>query len=188
MGSDIGPVMQHGYIVADVEQTAREWVDRVGVGPFYILERNAMDQYHYRGQRIDIELKLAFAYCGGIQIELIQQLNEADTLYSRATRNSAGKLNHFASVVSDLDGLLARRKLENRVIQSGKMPSGVKFVYLEEFAPGGQHLELIQPSENALMGFAGMEAVARHWDGKSPLRPMSALGNDLATLKSVRSS
>jgi hypothetical protein len=185
MASEIGPVMQHGYIVEDVEKTAAEWIERAGVGPFYILERQAMENYYYRGKQTYLELKIAFAYWGSIQVELIQQLNDADTLYSRALRSSPGKLNHFASIVSDLDGLLARRKLESRVIHSGSMSSGVKFVYLEEFMPGGQHLELVEPSQAALMGFAGMEAVARGWDGKNPMRPMSALGNDLAALKAV---
>ena len=184
MSNEFGRIMQHGYVVDDVEKAAAEWVARVGVGPFYILQSNIMDQYWYRGRQMTVDLKLAFGYWGPIQVELIQQNNDADSFYV-AARRTAGKLNHFASVVSDLDGLLARRKLENRVIQSGKMSSGVKFVYLEEFTPGGQHLELIEPSQEALMGFAGMEAVARSWDGKNPLRPMTDLGKDLAALKAA---
>lgn len=30
-----------------------------------------------------------------------------------------------------------------------------------------------------------MEAVARSWDGKNPLRPMTDLGKDLAVLKAA---
>jgi hypothetical protein len=183
MTQDFAQVMQHGYIVEDVDKAAAEWAARVGVGPFYILDRNAMDQYYYRGVRTDVELKLGFGYWGSIQIELIQQLNDSDTLYSRALRTSAGKLNHCASVVSDLDALLARRKLNDRVIQSGTMPSGVKFVYLDEYLPGGLHLELIQVPESSLKAFAGMEAIARNWDGKRALRPITALGDDLAEMK-----
>ena len=182
MHGEFGPIMQHGYIVEDVERTAAAWIER-GIGPFYILDRNSMEEYHYRGKQTYIELKLAFAYWGSVQIELIQQLNDADTLYSRAVRTTPGKLNHFASIISGLDEFLARHKLASRVVQSGKMPSGVNFVYLEEFMPGGQHLELIEPTEAALMGFAGMEVIARNWNGKNPLRPMNALGNDLAALK-----
>lgn len=186
MQGKFGPVMQHGYIVDDVEKTAAQWIER-GIGPFYILDRNPMDEYHYRGKRTFVELKLGFAYWGSVQIELIQQLNDADTLYSRAVRSAPGQLNHFASIISGLDAFLARHKLENRVIQSGKMASGVSFVYLEEFMPGGQHLELIEPSPEALGGFAGMEAIARKWDGKNPMRPMPALGKDLAALKAANS-
>src|SRR5579862_2930897 len=93
MTKDFGPIMQHGYIVEDVDKAAAEWVERVGAGPFYILDRNAMDQYYYRGVRTDVEIKLGFGYWGSVQIELIQQLNKADTLYSRAARVTAGKIN-----------------------------------------------------------------------------------------------
>jgi hypothetical protein len=141
-----------------------------------------MEEYYYRGTRMAVELCLGFGYWHGIQIELIQPLNEADTLYRRALHSSAGKLNHVASVVSDLDGLLESRNLQQRVIQRGDMPSGLKFVYLEEYVPGGLHLELVQAQERTLLAFAGMEKAARYWDGRNPIRPISTLAQDLATL------
>jgi methylmalonyl-CoA/ethylmalonyl-CoA epimerase len=182
MSVGFGPIMQHGYIVDDVEKAAVEWAERVDVGPFYVLDRILMDQYFFRGVRTDVELRLGFGYWQGIQIELIQQLNDADTLYSRALQASAGKLNHLATVVSDLDGLLASRGLQDRVVQRGNMPSGLKFVYLEEYLPGGLHLEVVEATESTLMAFAGMEKACRNWDGRNPVRPMSALGEDLARI------
>jgi hypothetical protein len=141
-----------------------------------------MDQYHFRGVRMDVELRLGFGYWDGIQIELIQQLNDADTLYKRALRTAAGQLNHFATLVPDLDALLTSRQLHNRVIQHGDMPSGLKFAYLEEYLPGGQHLELVQAQESTVMAFAGMQKAARQWDGRNPVRPISQLAADLAAL------
>jgi hypothetical protein len=182
MSVGFGSIMQHGYIVDDVEEAAVEWAERVQVGPFYVLDRILMDQYFFRGVRTDVELRLGFGYWRGIQIELIQPLNDADTLYTRALQTSAGKLNHLATVVADLDGLLASRRLKNRVVQSGNMPSGLKFVYLEEYLPGGLHLELMEATQGTLMAFAGMRKACRYWDGRHPVRPMSALGPDLAAL------
>jgi len=175
-----GAIMQQGYIVTDVAKAANEWAERVGAGPFYVIDRLAMSQYHFRGVRVDVEISLSFGYWHGIQIELIQPLGEADTLYHRAVRSSAGQLNHFATVVPDLDGLLDSRGLRSRVIQHGNMPSGLKFVYLEEYLPGGQHLELIEAHEATLGAFAAMEKASRQWDGRNPVRPMSALAQDLA--------
>lgn len=183
MSNDFGQVMQFGYIVDDVEASANEWAQRVGAGPFYVMDRIEMDQYYYRGVRTDVAMRLAFGYWGSIQIELIQPLSDTDTLYSRALRSSAGKLNHCATVVSDIDTLLARRQLQNRVIQSGAMPTGLKFVYLEEHLPGGLHLELIEAQESTLLAFAGMEKVSRQWDGKDPVRPVTRLQSDLAALR-----
>lgn len=176
-----GAIMQHGYIVTDVAKTAHQWAERVGAGPFYVIDRLPMSQYYFRGVRVDVEICLCFGYWHGIQIELIQPLGEADTLYHRAVRSSPGQLNHVASVVEDLEGLLDSRGLRDRVIQHGNMPSGLKFVYLEEYLPGGQHLELIEAHPGTLAAFAGMEKASRRWDGLNPLRPMSALAQDLAT-------
>jgi len=183
MSSEFGQIMQHGYIVSDVATAAAEWAQRVGAGPFYVLDRIAMDQYYFRGVRTEVELRLAFGYWGSLQIELIQPLNDGDTLYSRALQSSAGKLNHCATVVPDIDALLARKQLQARVIQAGKMPTGLKFVYLEEYLPGGLHLELIEAQESTLMAFAGMEAASRRWDGETPVRPISQLQEDLAATK-----
>jgi hypothetical protein len=180
---DFGPVMQHGYIVGDVEKTALEWAERVGVGPFYILERNVMEDYYYRGQRMTIELKLGFAYWGSVQVELIQQINDAPSFYRDAARTGLDGINHLACIVSGVDSILERRRLKDRVVQSGRMNTGVSFVYLETYAPGGLHLELIDAPAETLMAFAGMEAVSRSWDGSRPLRSMEAFGEDMMALK-----
>src|SRR5258706_16022686 len=116
MSNPFGRIMQHGYIVTDVNAVALQWVERLGVGPFYVLDRIVQDQYYYRGKLTPLELRLGFAYWGDIQVELVQPLNDADTLYHRAIRAAPGQINHCATVVKDLDALLTSRRLENRVI------------------------------------------------------------------------
>ncbi|MCK9564333.1 MAG: VOC family protein [Bacteroidales bacterium] len=183
MHNEFGPVMQLGYIVDDIEQVAMEWVKRAGVGPFYLLDGVKMDQYYYRGVRMDVELRLAFAYWGQVQVELIHPLDSADSFYNRALKEAPGKLNHCATVVKgDLDALLDRHNLADRVVHAADMSSGLKFVYLENYLPGGLHLELIQAQESTLHAFEGMRAVAEHWDGKNPIRPMADVAADIAGL------
>jgi methylmalonyl-CoA/ethylmalonyl-CoA epimerase len=181
MNSEFGTIMQLGYIVEDAAAAAAEWSARVGVGPFYVLDRNAMDDCYFRGVRTPAEMKLAFGYWGSVQVELVEPLNGGTGFYREALRG-AGKLNHCATVVSDLDALLDQHKLRDRVILSGTQPSGLKFVYLEEYLPGGLHLELIQATPGTLGAFAAMETIARNWDGKNPVRPMSAIAHDIATV------
>ena len=183
MSTPFGQIMQHGYIVTSLEESARQWVERLGIGPFYIIEAVRLDEYTYRGKKTDLEMRIAFGYWGNIQIELVQPVSTTDTLYTRAVKTDAGKINHCATVVSDLDALIKSHKLQGKEIQAGSMNSGVKFVYLDSYLPGGLHLELIQATNETIMGNAAMEAVARQWDGKNPVRPISMLGEDAAKLR-----
>jgi hypothetical protein len=63
------------------------------------------------------------------------------------------------------------------------MPSGLTFVYLHEYLPGGLHLELIEATQSMLGGFTGMQAVSRQWDGLDPVRPITRLQEDLARIR-----
>lgn len=183
MGKDLGQIFQQGYIVANLEQAAQEWVERIGAGPFYVMDHLAMDNYYYRGQHTPVEMRMAFGYWGDIQIELIQPLGSATSLYSDALKTSADKLNHCATLVDgDLDKLLDQNDLRKHIIQEGNMPTGLKFVYLGHYLPDGSHLELIQATEQARMGFQGMKAVHAQWDKHTrPIRPITDLAADLGS-------
>jgi hypothetical protein len=180
MTRDFGRIVQQGYVVADAEAAAREWAARTGAGPFYAVDVQ-FDRYFYRGVPTPLSLRIVSGNWADMQIELIQPLS-GEGLYSSALRTDAGKLNHYACLVDDLDGVLARRGLQDRVLQAGEMPNGLKFVYLEGVIPGGLHLELIEPQDSTRMMFAGLEALARRWDGRNPVRSSDRLAEDLAGL------
>jgi len=71
MRSEFGEIMQLGYVVEDVRATAMEWVEAVGAGPFYVIESQPMNNYHYRGIKTHAEISIAFGYWGEMQVELI---------------------------------------------------------------------------------------------------------------------
>lgn len=187
MKNEFGQIMQLGYIVDNIEQAAQKWIDDLGIGPFYLLDSAKMDQYYYRGTRMDVELRLAFAYWGEVQVELVQPLDNNDSFYNRALKEGAGKLNHCATVVKDLDALLDSRNLRDRIVHHADMSSGLKFVYLENYLPGNLHLELIEAQESTLQAFTGMRDIAANWDGQNPLRNMMSIADDIAKLKASRS-
>lgn len=181
IGLNLGKIIQHGYVVKNIEQHAEIWAERVGAGPFYISEV-VIDNYRYQGIQSDCKLRIAVGYWGSIQIELIQPLNDANNLYTMALPNENGKLNHCATYVTNLDELLTNQQLKDQVLHSGEVSGNIKFVYLEKYLPGGHHLELIQFPESTIAALPLMEAAARQWDGKDPVRPASALQQDLAIL------
>jgi methylmalonyl-CoA/ethylmalonyl-CoA epimerase len=182
-GFGLGEINQHGYVVSSVAAAAAHYAELVGAGPFYVGEFT-LDNYHYRGIPKHCRLKIATGYWGAMLIEFIEPIEAKGTLYDRILPQHDGHLNHFGINVADIDGWLAKRGLADRVIQDGELrQSGMRFVYLDSLFPGNIHLEVIQAPPGALENYAAMAKASAAWDGRDPVRPMSALPGDLAAAR-----
>ena len=184
MQTPIGTIMQLGYVVDNLEQAVEQWHARTGVGPFYMMDAIGMDNYRYRGVSMPVEMRLAFGYWGSVQVEFIQPIGDGETFYHHALRDGANQLNHYATIVDNIETLLDERALHDKVIHEAVMPSGLRFVYLEHYFPGGQHLELIEAQPSTVQAFGAMQAIAANWNGERPLRPMSDVAGDIQALAS----
>ena len=76
MSRIFGDLLQIGFVVPDIEAAMQHWAERLGVGPWYYIERLDVPDFEYMGQPSPVELSLALANSGDMQIELIQQRNE----------------------------------------------------------------------------------------------------------------
>ncbi|HHZ72524.1 MAG TPA: VOC family protein, partial [Gammaproteobacteria bacterium] len=45
-----GSIRQMGYVVRDVEQAIKHWVEVCGIGPWYYVDKLPVKDFHYRGQ------------------------------------------------------------------------------------------------------------------------------------------
>ena len=64
----LGPVRQNGYVVHDIEAAMRHWTEVLGVGPFYYIEHVPVEHFTYKGEASDLQLSIALANSGGLQI------------------------------------------------------------------------------------------------------------------------
>jgi catechol 2,3-dioxygenase-like lactoylglutathione lyase family enzyme len=102
----LGPATQLGFVVRDIEATMRHWIDVFGVGPFIYMERGVGQPApvtSHRGQPVVVETRLAFGYIGDVQIELIQQTNDASSPYREFLNAGREGLQHFGFWVHDHD-------------------------------------------------------------------------------------
>jgi hypothetical protein len=178
---EIGPIMQHGYVVLDAARAAREWAEQLGVGPFYLTESD-MDNYVFHGKPVKLRLRIAFSYWGNDQIELIQQVSAEESLYSQSIRTAPGKLNHMAVRVDDIDAAIRDLGAEKRVGHRGG-GGDVEWAYLENYMPDGSHLELMRVAPRMLGMFEGVKAVCRAWDGTNPVRGAQDMMADMGALQ-----
>jgi catechol 2,3-dioxygenase-like lactoylglutathione lyase family enzyme len=163
--------MQAGFIVDDVPAALRYWIDVMGAGPFFVMEAKEWSVLTYKGIPTDVHMRLTLGHWGALQLEFIEQLNEASSPYKDFRASGMRGLHHFGILVDDLAGeaaLLAERG--KNVVYQGSTPQGFRFAYLVDDEHPGAMIELIErgPAANALMTMVA--DAARGWDGSEPLR------------------
>lgn len=168
----LGPVMQNGFVVADLDAAIGHWAHTMGVGPFFVFERVAFKECWYRGaQATDIDLTVAIAYWGEMQIELIHQRNAVPSIYTAfAARHGTG-LQHMGVMSAELDADLARLKARGVLPEMHGSAPGMRFAYVaSDFHPGGM-IELIEATPRAVEFFGRIRAAALEWDGRTAVMP-----------------
>ena len=136
-----GPVYHAGYVVADLRQSIRHWVEQLGAGPFFLFEGFSFTDPVYRGRAVGPQVTLAFAYSGEFCVELIQQTDDTPSIYRETPR----ALHHVGIAVDDLDSATAvytRAGVECAFC--GGFPFGGGCAYLDTVATLGFMTELVQ--------------------------------------------
>jgi 4-hydroxyphenylpyruvate dioxygenase-like putative hemolysin len=100
-----GPVRQNGYVVRDIRAAMQHWVTVLDVGPWFYIDRVKTDWFRYRGQESGVEMSIALANSGDLQIELIQQRNDAPSLYKEFIDAGHEGLQHLAYWTADYQAL-----------------------------------------------------------------------------------
>ncbi len=171
MSRIFGQVRQNGYVVRDVEAAMRHWVEVLGVGPFFYIEKPPIEDFRYRGEPSPLEVSIALANSGELQIELIQQRNDAPSMYRDFLDSGREGLQHLAWWTESMDSDLERLARAGYTIgQSGRIGESGRFVYLETGAEPGTVVELSEISGPKGRFFAHIRDAARDWDGSEPIR------------------
>ncbi|MEM7504967.1 MAG: VOC family protein, partial [Pseudomonadota bacterium] len=140
----LGPIMQNGYVVRDWREAAAHWATVLGVGPFFALEHVEFAKCRYRGEPTAIDMTVAIAYTGDFQIELVQQHNDAPSIYTDFLARNPPGLQHVGTLVDDLDAALDENGLRSRIVQQGCTTAGARFAYVDTVLHDGTMLELIE--------------------------------------------
>ena len=163
-----GPVGQIGYVVNDLEHAARTWFDTTGIGPWRLFERADFDSFVYEGSPSPVEVGIAMAFSGGVQIELIQQYNDAPSMYRELLDTYGEGAQHVCFYPDDYDAALHAATAQGMTIGQEGDIWGVHFAYLRGDA--GRVIEMASLPESMRTGRARGIAEAAAWDGTNPVR------------------
>ncbi len=174
MSRIFGPVRQMGYVVRDVRGAMEQWVGN-GVGPWFYFDRVKVDYFRHRGVDSPLEVSIALANSGDVQIELIQQRNDAPSMYREFLDAGREGLQHVAYWTTDYQALYDRAlELGYKVGQEGCIggPQG-RFAYLDTEHHPGTVIEISDVSGRKGEAFALIRQAALDWDGSDPIRQRS---------------
>ena len=76
-----GSILQNGFVVRDIKAAMRHWIEVLEVGPWFYFEHIPFVDFRYKGELSPVDVSLALANSGDFQVELIQQRNDAPSLY-----------------------------------------------------------------------------------------------------------
>lgn len=171
MSRRFGPVLQNGYVVRDIEAAMRHWSQVLGVGPWFYVPRLPMQDALYRGIRTSVELSIALANSGDLQLELIQQRNDAPSPFRDFIDAGHEGLQHLAfgtdDLASDLQGL-ARDGYS--VIYQCEVSGRGPLAYLATESHPGTMVELVQMTPGRRSVYERVAQAARDWNGEDPIR------------------
>jgi catechol 2,3-dioxygenase-like lactoylglutathione lyase family enzyme len=170
MSRHFGAITQNGYVVRDIEAAMRHWVS-LGVGPWFYMERAPIERFTFRGQPSEVHISIALANSGTLQIELIQQRNEAPSMYREFLQAGREGLQHIAYWTDDFDRDMRKAlALGWRVGQSGEVGADGRFAYFDTEAHPGTVIELSEKSGRKGVMFRRIREASESWDGRDPIR------------------
>lgn len=173
-------VFQNAWVVDDIYKAARHWVDFYGIGPFYVMEHLDLRKIKYRGADAELDISVALAQAGPVQIELIQQFNDGPSTYRDLVPAGQTGYHHFCIYTHDFDADKAAFEAAGHATTTeGESPDGsVQFAYFDTRDQFGVFTEVVNPAEGLVGRNKEVAEIAATWDGTDPIRIITEHGYD----------
>ena len=102
--SAFGPVIQHAFVVRDMDAALTYWIEVMGVGPFYQINNATYKAALYRDTPATPGYSVALAYWDDNQIELVTPTSDNPSIYKEFLDDGHdGLLHHMCVTVKDMN-------------------------------------------------------------------------------------
>ncbi len=169
-----GEIRQIAFVVQDIDDAMHYWSQTLDIGPFFIKREIQLLDYRYYGEALPSPtISIALANSGTLQVELIQQHDEAASIYRDFLQSGRTGLQHVSSWVTRDEFDQRRTALLAQGVQLAQegtiASSGVRLAYFATEQTGGagglifEMADLLEPAQyQRVMGIA---QAAAEWDG-----------------------
>ena len=168
-----GAVRQNGYVVRDLQRAVEAWLD-AGVGPWLVLAHMTQTGSHYRGRPTAPVVSIAFANSGELQIELIEQEDDAPSIYREFLEGGREGFHHLAWWAEDF-AAVARAADAARwpVVHEGNAGGMAQFAYYDTGGVTSTVVEVMELTEATRWLASTVRAASVGWDGTDPVRALA---------------
>jgi hypothetical protein len=169
------PVFQYAYYVNDLEAAAMRWVKLFGAGPFFRVFHHTVSvdergYFRYRGDTTESDVSYAFAYCGPVQIQLIQQHDDKPSIYTEMFKKGQEGFHHVGILSAEFERD-KRDFLEEGLDLAVEMWAVADVVYFNAVKQIGCFVEIHGDNPDIREVFRRWKEAHDGWDGKTdPLR------------------
>lgn len=163
--------MQVSFVVPDIQVAMEYWLKQAGVGPFFLVQGVSIEDQLYRGQPTSLDVSYALTQVGDVQLELVCQHNNINSVYRDTIAPGATGFHHVGVYTNDYDRDLAEYAESGSEVAFSGSFGGKRFCYVDTSAALGGMVELIEQNEAHDEFFARIKHAAATWDGRKPIRP-----------------
>ena len=160
------PIVQYAYVVDDLDEGVRHWVEVMGAGPFFVSRNHRGRDHTYRGVRDKAVFSYAFGQAGPAQVQLIQCMDDSPSIYRDMFAPGEGGFHHVACLVpaADMEREVARFTDAGYEVAS-TLHSYVPVAYLDCRRTLGFFVELHGLNEDVDELFREIRVAHEEWDG-----------------------
>lgn len=146
-----------------------------GIGPFHVLpivEQRA----NYGGVTRSIQIQVAVAQAGPVQIELIQQHCRTPSIFQDWSRGGVSTFHQIATVTDDYDHKKAGFEALGYTIAAESDAGQFRVAYVDTSKDFGFYTEIVERSPGFLEQLRTISDTCASWDGIDPIRIMTRGG------------
>jgi hypothetical protein len=177
MSRRFGEIRQIAFVEPDIDAAMSYWSNVLGIGPFFVKRRIRLASFRYHG--LDAEsptISIALAHSGRLQVELIEQHDDAPSIYRDFLAAGRTGLQHVSAWVTcqEFDRLRSNLLEEGLALaQEGTIAeSGARLAYYAtEKGSNGIIYEVSDLMDPKHIGrVQRIEQAACAWNGADPVR------------------
>ena len=169
-------LFQIGFVVDDLLGTAAHWAQVFGIGPFHVLPP-IETPCTYRGTDSGINVQVAVAQAGPVQIELVKQHCDRPSVFRDLVAKGESRFHQLCTLTGDYERTRAHYvELGYDAVTELLSPNGERIAYFDTVDDFGFFTEVAEWSASFVTNLDRIARTCAEWDGTDPVRLLTRDG------------